>query len=59
MAGTADDNGGGQQLQQMTMVADNSSTQDWVADYEGEGQEQAANNDRINVGMRLNMKPAV
>jgi hypothetical protein len=40
------------------MAADDNSTQDWVADYGGEGQKQAANNNGINIGIRLNMKPA-
>jgi hypothetical protein len=35
--------GGGRHWQwQMTTMADNDGTQDWVADYEGEGQERAA-----------------
>jgi hypothetical protein len=44
---TAKDNGDGRQQQQqwqMMTAADDDGTPDWVADYEGEGGEQAANN---------------
>jgi hypothetical protein len=45
----ADDSGGGRQWQRWwTKAADNNRTQDWVVDYDGEGQEQAGN----NIGIR-------
>jgi hypothetical protein len=31
----------------MTKAADNDGTQDWAADYKGEGGERAANNNNI------------
>ncbi len=43
MAAVAEDGGSRQQWQRQTTTAvDNNGTQDWVADYNGEGQEQAA-----------------
>ncbi len=43
MAAAAEDGSGGQQRQRQTMTAaDNNGMQDWVADYEGDGQERAA-----------------
>ncbi len=43
MAAAAEDFGGGQQRQRRTMTAaDNNSMQDWMADYEGDGQERVA-----------------
>jgi hypothetical protein len=43
MAAAAEDSGGGQRRQRRTMiVADDNGMQDWVADYEGDGQEQLA-----------------
>ncbi len=43
-----DDNGDcGQRQRRMTKVADDDSTQDQAADYEGEGGERAANNNGI------------
>ncbi len=44
MAADNDNGNGGRQQQQMTTAAENDGTQDWAADYEGEGGEQAANN---------------
>ncbi len=43
MAAVAEDGGNGRQRQrQTTTVADNNGMQDWVADYNGDGQERAA-----------------
>ena len=43
-----DDNGNGrQQLQRTTTAADDNGMQGWAADYEGEGGEQATNNNGI------------
>ncbi len=43
-----DDNGnGGQGQRWTTKAADDDSTQDWAADYKGEGGERAANNNGI------------
>ncbi len=56
-ATTDNDNGeGGQQQQQTTTAADNDGTKDWAADYEGEGGEQAANNDGIGACRAESMK---
>ena len=41
----AEDSSGGQR-RRMT-AADDNGTQDWAADYDGEGRERAANNDGI------------
>ncbi len=42
-----DNNGdSGQGQWQMTMAADDNGSQDWVAYYDGEGQEQAARDSR-------------
>jgi hypothetical protein len=43
-----DDNGdGGQQQRRKMKTADNKGTQDWLADYKGEGGERVANNNGI------------
>ncbi len=50
-----DDNGdggdnnsdGGRRQQQTTTAANDDGTQDWAADYKGEGEERAANNNGI------------
>ncbi len=49
MAPGADNNdgNGGQQQRWTTKAADDNSIQDWVANYEGEGGERAANNNGI------------
>ena len=47
MAAVDNDGDGGRRQRQMTKVADDDGTQDQVADYEGEGGEQAANNNGI------------
>jgi hypothetical protein len=45
----ADNNGdGGQQRWRMMMAADDDGLQDWAADYDGEGQEQAARDGRYS-----------
>jgi hypothetical protein len=42
MAAAAEDGGGGRRWQRRTTAAaDNSSMQDWAANYEGEGRERA------------------
>jgi hypothetical protein len=53
IAAAAEDRCGGQQQQwQTTTTVENDSTQDWVADYDGEGQEQVARDGRDSrVGM--------
>ena len=38
---------GGQQQQRTTTAADDDGTQDWVADYKGEGGKRAVNNNGI------------
>jgi hypothetical protein len=55
---TADNNNGNgrRQQQQTTTAADNDGTQDWAADYEGEGGEQAANNNGIGACRAESMK---
>ncbi len=47
MAAAEDSGGGRQQRWRRTTAADDDGTQDRVADYDGEGWEQAANNDGI------------
>ncbi len=47
MAVVEDDGEGGWQQQRRTTATDDNGTQDWVADYEGEGGERAANNNGI------------
>ncbi len=43
MAAVAEDGGSGRQRRrQTTTAADNNGMRDWVADYKGDGQEQAA-----------------
>jgi hypothetical protein len=45
IAAEAEDRVGGQQRQRWSMtVVDDDGTQDWVADYDGEGREQVTNN---------------
>ncbi len=47
MAAVAKDGGGERQRQRRTKTAaDDNGMQDWVADYKGEGQEQAARDGR-------------
>ncbi len=58
MAAAAEDSCRGGQWRQTRIAADDNSTQNWVTDYGGEGQKQAANNNGINIGIWLNMKPA-
>ncbi len=48
------DGDGGRWQRQTTKAADNNGTQDWAADYKGEGGEQAANTNSI----RQKAKPA-
>ncbi len=55
MADNNNGKGGGQQ-QQTTTAADNDGTQDLAADYEGEGGEQAANNNGIGACWAESMK---
>jgi hypothetical protein len=40
------------------VAADNDSMQDWMVNYDREGQELAANKNGINICIRLNMKLA-
>jgi hypothetical protein len=57
MATAEDNNGnGGQQKQQTTTALDDNGMQDWVADYKGEGGEQAANNNGIRACRAESMK---
>ncbi len=42
-----DDGDGGQRQRQTTKAAEDSGRQDWMADYKGEGGDQAANNTGI------------
>ncbi len=46
-AADKDDGDGGQRQRRTTKAADNDGMQDQAADYEGEGEEQAANNNGI------------
>ncbi len=51
------DNGNSRQQQQQTMTeADDDGTQDWAADYKGEGGERVANNNRIRAPQAERMK---
>jgi hypothetical protein len=48
MTAADDDNSNGRQRHQQTMtVADDDGTQDWAADYKGEGGERVANTNGI------------
>jgi hypothetical protein len=48
MAAAEDSGSGrGQEQRRRTMMAKDDGTQDWVADFDGKGQEWAANNDCI------------
>jgi hypothetical protein len=47
---------GGRQQQQMATAADNDGTQDWAADYKGEGGERAANNNGLRACQAESMK---
>ncbi len=47
MVAVDDDGNGGQRQRRMMKAADNDGMRDQAADYEGEGGEQAANNNGI------------
>jgi hypothetical protein len=47
---------GGRQQQQTMTAADDNGTQDWAADYKGEGGERAVNNNGIRAGQAESMK---
>ena len=51
-----DGGNGGQQQQQMTTAAEDDGTQDWAANYEGEGGEWVANNNGIRAHRAESMK---
>ncbi len=47
---------GGRQQQRTTTAADDDGTQDWVADYKGEGGKQAVNNNGIRAHQAESMQ---